>query len=186
MKTNIFLASSAFVLGLMALFANYSEKTHLYPTWEFRKEKKENKKIKLISAIKLSEWIMQKKQGLVIIDMRKKEDYLKYHLPTAQLYNDSSFLPELGTGKNIVLYSAQNYIYLNKFQNELLDNVYHLEGGTESWYDKILFPDFNKFKVRNKELMNKIISTSRYFGGHPLNIDELEITNKNKWFREGC
>ena len=186
MKTNIFLASSAFVLGLLALFANYSEKTGMYPTWEFRKEINENRKIKLISAIKLSEWIMQKRKGLVIIDMRSEDEYIKYHIPTAQLYNDSIFSPEIVSGNNIVLYSFENYTYLNKFQNELLDNVYHLEGGLEIWFEKILFPDFNKFKVRNKELMNKIISTSRYFGGNPLNIDEIKITDKNKWFRDGC
>jgi hypothetical protein len=50
----------------------------------------------------------------------------------------------------------------------------------------ILFPDFSKMQVRNKQKLETIVERSRYFGGAALNSDILNISKKSSRFREGC
>ena len=185
MKINYLLASIAVVAGLSAAFTNHAEKTGLYPTWKFEKQHVGNEKAHLISATHLADLIYSKENGIVLVDFRSDSAFQEYHIPSAiqyvQLQHYSSESIDM-----IVCYGTDKTFISSMLQDEIIGDLYTLEGGIQKWYELVLFPDFEKFQVRNQKQLEEIINKSRYFGGAPRNLLELNIEQRSSNFREGC
>lgn len=186
MRINYILAILALISGIIALFTNYSEKNNLYPSWKYRTEKISNNKIRLISANHLADLVANKERGITIIDTRTKAEYEEYHIPGAIPYSEQDLLSASKSSKKVILYGDKNYNYLSEVPANMKGKIHYLRGGIDEWINTVLFPDFSKFKVRNKQTLEKIIDRSRYFGGTPQNTDLLNIITRSSHFREGC
>ena len=186
MKTNFILAIASLIIGLGAVFTNHANRNNLYPEWKYRTDRIDQEKIRFISANYLADLIYRKEQGITILDTRCSAEYEEYHIPTSVPYNEQHLLSVLNSSDKVVLYGDKNYNYLSEIPANLSGKIYNLSGGTDEWFNMVLFPDFSKIKVRNNQALEKIINRSRYFGGTPQNIDLLKISTRSNRFREGC
>ena len=185
MKINYLLAALAVLAGLSAAFTSHTEKTGLYPTWKFDKQQLESEKIHLISATHLADLLYTKHKAIVLVDFRSDTAFREYHIlsaiPPAQLghlaYDKSDM---------IVCYGTDHYSIVSRIPDGFHGDLFVLSGGIQQWYEQVLFPDFEKYQVRNKNQLEEIISKSRYFGGSPQNLLELNIDQRTSQFREGC
>jgi rhodanese-related sulfurtransferase len=185
MKINYLLASIAVVAGLSAAFTNHAEKTGLYPTWKFEKHRVGNEKAHLISATHLADLIYSKERGIVLVDFRSDSAFQEYHIPSAIQHIQLQYLSS-GDTDVIVLYGTDQNSISSMLQDEIMGDLYILKGGIQEWYNLVLFPDFEKFQVRNQKQLEEVIIKSRYFGGAPQNMLELNIEQRSSNFREGC
>ncbi|MCP4309877.1 MAG: rhodanese-like domain-containing protein [Bacteroidetes bacterium] len=177
MKINYLFAGFAVIAGLLAAFTNHADRNGLYPTWEFKKQ--------LISSTYLADLIYTKKKNFVLVDLRADTAYQEYHIPSAVPVTQLQVMnPE--NADMIVCYGTDQKSSVEEVPDEFQGELYVLSGGIQEWYKLVLFPDFEKFQVRNKKLLEEIISKSRYFGGNPKNLQELNITERSGQFREGC
>ena len=186
MKINNILAALAFITGISAIFTHHADRNNLYPTWKYKTDRIEKEKIRLISVDNLADLVYQKEQGMTILDVRTDVEYEQYHIPTAILYNEQDLLSALNSSDKVILYGKKDYPYLSEIPNKFSGKIYNLNGGIEEWFSIVLFPDFSSVQVRNRQLLEKIINRSRYFGGKPQNIDSLNISARSSRFREGC
>jgi hypothetical protein len=186
MKTNYILVIVSFIIGISAVFTNHADKNNLYPTWKYTTNRINKEKIKLISAYYLADLVYRKEPGITIMDTRSSDEYEEYHIPTSVPYNEQNLLSMLKSSDKVILYGDKNYNYLSQLPVNLSGKIYNLSGGVDEWFSMVLFPDFRKIKVRNKQALEKIIDRSRYFGGTPQNTDLLNISKRSSRFREGC
>lgn len=109
-----------------------------------------------VTAVELAEWIRERRAGLRVIDLRTREEFDRYHVPSAVHVP----LPELVArdfprGDTIVLVSeagghaAQGWVLM---QARGYTNVFFLRGGLQEWEEDVIRAP------EQKEL-------SRYFGG---------------------
>jgi len=186
MKTNNILAILAFIIGISAVFTNYADRNNLYSVWTYRTDRIDNETIRLISANCLADLVYLKEQGITILDTRSIAEYEEYHIPTSIPYNEQDLVSLLKSSEKVILYSDKNYNYLSEVPANLSGKIYNLNGGIDEWFSMVLFPDFSKIHVRNRQTLEKIVNRSRYFGGTPQNINLLNISSRSGRFREGC
>jgi hypothetical protein len=186
MKTNYILAITTFIIGISAVFTNHADRNNIYPAWKYRTDRIDKEKIRLISANYLSDLIYRKQQGITILDTRSSPEYEEYHIPTSVPYNEQDLLSVLKSSEKVILYGDGNYSYLSEIPANLSGKIYNLSGGADEWFSMVLFPDFSKIHVRNRQTLEKIIDRSRYFGGTPQNANLLNISTRSSRFREGC
>lgn len=185
MKTNYILALIAVLGGLTAAFTSHSVKNDLYPTWLTDSERIKGGKVDYISATHLADLLYQKNQVVVVLDVRAEEDYVKYHIPSASLYEKD--MPEQDLKKLVyVVYGLESEKEVLELKDEFPAKVYVLKGGLEAWRSLVLFPDFAQYKVRNREALEHIIRRSKYYGGSPGNTQVLNIEVRQNNYREGC
>lgn len=111
-----------------------------------------------VTAIELAEWIKERRSDLRVVDVRTREEFETFHIPTAErIAIDSLAVSTLRPRDIIVLYSeggahaAQAWVFLRALG---YDKVYFLRGGVYDWLDQIVNPE-------------KASDMSRYFGGVP-------------------
>jgi rhodanese-related sulfurtransferase len=184
MKTNQILALLAILGGFTAAFTSFSVKNDLYPTWKYESERVKGGKISYISAPHLAD-ILYRKDQIVLLDLRAEDVYRTYHIPTALPFDK---LDRNGDTKKIsyVVYGREQDVEGQELPEGLSGRIYVLKGGLEAWQTQVLFPDFAKYKVRNREALEHIIRRSKYFGGSPGNTQLLNIEQRQSSYREGC
>ena len=185
MKTNHILALLAVIGGVTAAFTSFSVKNELYPTWKFESGRVQGEKINYISAPHLADLLYEKDQNLVLLDLRAESAYESYHIPTA-LPVGAAEQTRRNDNETFVVYGMDEEQKLRALSEKFPGKVCVLKGDLESWKSLVLFPDFNQYKVRNKEALEHILRRSTYFGGTPLNTQLLHINLRQNTFREGC
>lgn len=186
MRVKFILGLAALVLGLTAAFSNLEKRNGFYPDWKYDTRRMNGEKVRVISAPCLAGLVRSKDRELVLMDVRDSLAYEEYHIPGASMYSKPAFESALKEGKKIVLYGAsastdEILLGVDKSKDACL-----LKGGLDSWYRLVLFPDFSVYKVRNRRDLERIVSTSNYFGGQPKNTESLGLTKRSTRFREGC
>jgi len=185
-KTNFILTLAALVLGISAAFTNFEAKNNFYPDWKFQKDRIEGSRVKYVSPGHLAGLLRQKKEGIVIMDIRDGQDYFTYHIPGAERFDPLKMSDARQAGKMVILYGASQDSYGEVLQEISGKGVFLLKGGLEDWYSIVLFPDFSMLKVRNRDVLERILSTSSYFGGKPQSMGSLNLETRSSRFREGC
>ncbi len=182
------LAAAAFLLALLALIAGTPVNFIQYPGWEIRETTIDEENINLISAPALANRIKEKKGDFIVIDLRQKETFDRYHIPDALSFSDSLKI-DTEVKNKIVFYDEENInpgYAKTIFKNYPDEKIYMLDGGMEMWKKLILFPDITHMTVTEKREIEKIAATSRYFGGRPKLPARLKPKNTGKYLREGC
>jgi rhodanese-related sulfurtransferase len=125
-----------------------------------------------VDAIDLARWIQDRRPGLRVVDVRAREDFETYRVPTAEnIPLDELALAGFAPTDTVVLYSgggahaAQAWILLRALG---VRHVYFLSGGLDEWIADVmepLLPD----DATPEELaaFQPIAEVSRYFGGTP-------------------
>ncbi|MFC2134757.1 YeeE/YedE thiosulfate transporter family protein [Bacteroidota bacterium] len=184
-KPNLWFGSIAFVIAVIFLFAGDPVKNKFDSnTGEgiFLDESGMN----FISADELAELIMSRNDEFLLVDMRGKEVYDKYHIPGAVSFDDG--IMRDSSKNKIIFYSQSSYINENNLNG--LKNIYggelsFLLGGINYWYSDILFPDLTIPSGMSPELITKKEKRSRFFGGKP-KVRLKRLDKGKKYSREGC
>jgi rhodanese-related sulfurtransferase len=125
-----------------------------------------------VTAVELAEWIKERRSGLRVIDVRTREEYNSFHVPTAErIAIDSLAAANLRPSDVIVLYSeggahaAQAWVFLRALGYR---HVYFLRGGLYEWLEQIMSPALvaNATSKDSAEFA-RTSAISRYFGGVP-------------------
>lgn len=166
------LAFTALILGFLALFTGSPYNNHSFELNAKDYLYKVDASGSKVDPLELADWIIQGKSDFTIVDLRTEEEFTKYYIPTSQNIPTASLL-ESGLLRNekIILYgsdeveTAQASMILKSRDYK---GVYILDGGIDSWKEKVLFPsvpaDGSKEAI---EEYRKIVEVSKYFGGTP-------------------
>lgn len=165
------LASLALVLGVIALFGaprggetvtiNSRELAAIVET-----------EVDHVTVQELSDWIIDGRGEMRLIDLRSPEDYADYRIPGAENVALTSLIEyPLYRNEKIVLYSggglhsAQAWFLL---QAHGFQGTYILLGGLEAWKDEILFPALPANATADQLAeFHRTSAVSSYFGGSP-------------------
>jgi len=186
MKANFILTISALLLGISAAFTNFEAKNNYYPDWKFQKDKIDGIRVKYVSANHLAGMLRKKEQGIIIMDVRDIQDYSSYHIPGAVSFDPLIMADARQKGEMVILYGATQDSNTEVLQDIPGKGVFLLKGGLEDWYNIVLFPDLGVLNIRNRDVLERVISTSSYFGGKPVNMESLNLETRSSRFREGC
>lgn len=118
------LAAAAIILGVLAAFAGSPYKQ--------------------VTAVKLAQWIKDRKPGLRVVDMRPRSAYDKFHIPT------SVWIP--ASAGNFGREEGTVTVVITDDTSSTPSNARVLRGGVEEWRRQVLSP-------------KKPTEVSRYFGG---------------------
>jgi len=186
MRVNFILTVAALVLGISAALTDFEERNGFYPDWKFRKDRIDGHRVEYISAVQLAGLLRQKDQGILVMDIRDPGDFADYHIPGSVLFDPQLLSQAKQKGKKVILYGSGQDPYAQLVREIPVKGIYLLGGGLDAWYDTVLFPDFSRYRVRNREVLQEILSTSVYFGGKAVNTESLNLTQRSGRFREGC
>lgn len=170
LSTNKKLGLIAFLLGTFALFAG-----NPYGGRTFKVNEKElalstiNNSDK-VDVTNLADWIIQAKADFELVDLRSKEKFNEYAIPNAQSIPLVQ-LPEADLLRNQkIIFYADDDIAASQawfiFKSKGYKAVYILDGGMNSWKEKVLFPK-EPINASDEQLalFEKMKEVSKYFGG---------------------
>jgi hypothetical protein len=189
-------AAAAFILGLLAVIAGSPYRIDEGRAKDLLKIIRNEEDH--VSAEEVGRWIMERKSGLRVVDVRDPQDFDAYHIPSAlNIPLDSLLDAGLSKNETIVLYSeggihaAQAWL-LMKAQG--YQKVYSLKGGLEEWMDVIIHPTIsNNPSQEERASFEKNREMTRYFGGRPSILPpndkasgKTTSSSVKKAIKEGC
>lgn len=128
-----------------------------------------DKGLDAVSATEIADWIIQGRDNFKLIDLRSRNDFAAYHIPTAQNIPLASLAPDaLAHNDKIVLCSTDGTEAAKAWfllQAQGYKSVYLLDGGMRAWHDGVLFPA--KSAGADSASFEKQILVAKYFGGAP-------------------
>ena len=136
-----------------------------------------------VSVIELADWIIKGKSDFELVDLRSEEKYNEYTIPGSQcipLPQISS--SELLRNQKIVLFSDDDVASSQAWfilKSKKYKGVYILDGGLESWKEKVLFPkapvNSGKDELTQFEKMKEV---AKYFGGQAQSDSSIAETTQ--------
>ncbi|MFV1882945.1 MAG: rhodanese-like domain-containing protein [Balneola sp.] len=162
------LALLAFALSLMALITST-----FFPDNSFSEN---TSGLNYISVLDLAESIKNRK-SLVLIDLRSKEEFDQFHIPTARNLKTPDLLhSDFNPDANLVLYSERDSLSKQAFltlKEKSFNEVKILRGGVQDWYSRLLYPRMPKvIPSEDKELADRVKVLTEYFGGRSEFVNE--------------
>ncbi len=165
------LAAAALLLGVVAIAGDpYRGSTVRIDTQELATIV--DSKVDHVTVQELADWIIQGRTDYRLIDLRSEDEYVAYHVPTAENVPVAR-LPQYGLGRNerIVLYSeggihsAQAWFLLKA---QRYPGAYILFGGLEAWKDEVLYPVVPAAATpQANAVFERTAQMARFFGGGP-------------------
>lgn len=125
-----------------------------------------------VGAEELAGWIVAGRSDYRLIDLRREDEYARYHIPTAENVTLTR-LPDAGllANEKVVLYSeggihaAQAWMLMRA---RGMRSVYTLKGGLDQWKDEVLFPVLAEdATAAERERFERSAALARSFGGEP-------------------
>jgi len=162
----------AILLGVIAVFAG--DPTSKARTTIDAKEIAllSDKDIAEVNAVDLADWIIKGKYDYRLVDVRKKNKFEKYNIPSSENVPITQLLSsDLLRNEKIILYgesertASQAWFLLKSAKYK---SVSMLKGGVESWKKEVLFPQCTcgvNPSVEQKHNHNKLAEVSKFFGG---------------------
>ena len=157
----------------------------------------------------LADWIIAGKVDYRLLDLRSKEKFDEYHIPTSECMPVNK-IPDSDLQRNVKIYLySDNQVVESQawFLMKAMDykSVSILDGGLEKWKREILFPSLPADATSSQKAeFEKMKEVSKFFGGHPQNgvaksnsskmiMPKLNMptkivlkSSKKKKKREGC
>lgn len=151
---------------------------------------KTDENINFVDAAQLANWIMEKRDDFVLVDMRSQNEFDEYHIPFALIVPEGRFIEEKQVESKKIVYYAGDQIEQVELGSSMKvrvgENVFFLDGGLTSWMKEVIFPDLSFYTNEDSAQVEKIIKMSRYFGGRPKYIGVFKKRTSRKYLREGC
>ena len=136
-----------------------------------------------VSVNELADWIIKDKSDFELVDLRSGEKFNEYTIPGSQCIPLPQITSsELLRNQKIILFSdddvaASQAWFILKSKN--YKGVYILDGGLESWKEKVLFPkapvNGSKDDLAQFEKMKEV---AKYFGGQAQTDSSLVETKQ--------
>lgn len=172
LTTNKKLAFVAFLLGFIAIFMHDPTRARIAKVDVNELALKVQDKSSNLSVEELAEWLISKKTGFMLIDIRSPKLYGEYYIPTAVNIQPESIIDlNIPKSQKIIIYSddnlqsAQTWLLL---KSKYYKAVYMLKGGISAWRDQILFPVIpDSIATEEQAKYRKLTEISKYFGGSP-------------------
>lgn len=167
------LAVTAVVLAASAAFAGSSHRTSAGGVDVVNLAKQIEHEDDHVTAMELAQWIMDRKPGLRVLDIRADSEFEAYHVPSAVRVPLSELATMTPKGdETLVLYSeggahaAQGWVLLRSLG---FTKVYFLRGGLLDWMDDIMSPALPERtgNAAADSTRDTHAALSRYFGGVP-------------------
>lgn len=123
-----------------------------------------------VSVTELADWIIKDKSDFELVDLRSEEKFNEYSIPNARCIP----LPQISSSdlrrnQKIVLFSDDDVAASQAWfilKSKKYKGVYILDGGLNSWKEKILFPkapvNASKDELAEYEKMKEV---AKFFGG---------------------
>lgn len=173
MKNNPFnqkLALLAFTLAFLAMIASFIIPDGLYSI---------KQKPSYIPVLDLAEKIMNREK-LHLIDLRSEEEYLKFHIPTAQNRAFEEYLSNTTKYKDtIVFYSGDDTLtrqLWNVLPDTLKPKIKILYGGVHDWYERLLYPKLpGTFSTKDSVTMERIKKLNKFYGGRMEFVEDHDL-----------
>jgi len=130
-------------------------------------------KVDRIKPLELADWIIKGNYDFVLVDLRNREEFAKYNIPTSECILLPSLLGnnDLSRTDKIILYADDDFTAAKGWLVLTAKNYKYvsvLEGGIKAWEKDVLYPKIpEKIKPEEKAKYEKIKSISKYFGGTP-------------------
>jgi rhodanese-related sulfurtransferase len=122
-----------------------------------------------VTVDELADKLIQGGNELRILDLRAKDDFAKYHIPSAESVPvDSLASLSLRPDEPVLLYSgsdehaAQAWVLLKSRGLK----AYELRGGLPEWQDRVLFPRLSE-NPAEKLANDRRVAIANHFGGSP-------------------
>jgi rhodanese-related sulfurtransferase len=165
------LATAAFALAVLASLAGSPYRTHHATIDVALLAQTVTREEDHVTALELAQWIKERRPGLRVLDVRSRQEYDAYHLPTAEhLSLDSLVMTPFQARETLVLYSeggahaAQAWVFLRALGYR---HVFFLRGGLYEWLDQVMNPTLADTTPVGREAFAHASTLSRYFGGVP-------------------
>jgi len=163
------LATIAFILAFFGLLFSFVSPDGM---------KNVNKKPKYISVVSLAEMV-KNREDIQIIDLREKELFDEFHIPTAEhiplesLLNEPSIL-----GDTLVFYSGDDLLSRQlwiRLPNSLKERSYIVYGGIHDWYERLLYPELPaKTGPQDSAIFQEVHDLSLFYGGQAEFVEEQD------------
>lgn len=172
LSTNRMLASVAGTLAILALLAGDGSSD-----------------LEQVDALTLAEWIRDRRPDLRVIDLRVREDFELFHIPTAtQIAVDEIATTSFAPNETVVLYAdggraaARAGVIL---RSRGLDQVHLLTGGLYEWLDQVMNPRLPATtSADQQQAYARQRALSQYFGGQPSVFSESSPPSTNQTIKK--
>jgi rhodanese-related sulfurtransferase len=155
-----------------------------------RVEKVAGTRVSYLDPLQLAEWIFDKQDDFLLVDLRTRSKFAQYHLPYAKHLGSLGMDASALHGKPmIVAYLGDASVppdVLAVLSGSSSPEVYLLWGGVDGWAKRVLFPDLTHTRSLKAEEIERIAKLSRYFGGTPRLLEEQTGRTPAGYLREGC
>ena len=133
---------------------------------------------------------MKKDTTLVIIDLRRKMEFTRYHIPYSVSHPTGKGMAEAPLdGKKRVLYAAGETHAMSiiaGMEERHRQQTFLLTGGLKSWVDQVLFPDLRTIEENSPDQADDLQRVSLFFGGNPTRRHGIFSGTGVAFIREGC
>ncbi len=167
-------------------------------------------KVDRVKPLQLADWIIKGNYDFTLVDLRNREEFNKYNIPTSECVLLPSLLDatDFSRTDKIILYADDDFKAAKGWLVLTAKNFKYvsvLDGGIKAWRNEVLYPKIpEKIKPEEKSKYEKIKQISKYFGGTPQTggktepvvhqlVPKLKIPvgvsfkkHKKKAAREGC
>ena len=125
-----------------------------------------------VPARMLAQWIAVDKKKIRLLDVREKEEYDAYHIPTAENMNLISIANAHFDGNDTIVLYSQGGVHAAQALFILWARGYKhsfmVKGGLNEWKDEVLSPQLSRATTsQGRDSLDAIARLSKYFGGTP-------------------
>ncbi|MFP5229581.1 MAG: YeeE/YedE thiosulfate transporter family protein [Acidobacteriota bacterium] len=161
------LALSLAVVGLAAAFAGDPYRGHHASIDTKDLELRAAKGADLVEPVQLADWIIQDRNDFRLVDLRSQQDYLTYHIPTAENFPLAALTPDFAPHNDKLILCSDNSLEAAKawflLEAQGFRSVYVLSGGLQGWKDFVLFPV--RPQGSSDPAFERQAQIARFFGG---------------------
>lgn len=138
-----------------------------------------NQKPNYISVVELAKMI-QNREELQLFDLRTKELFDEFHIPTARHFPlDSLLNQEKFDDGLLVFYSGDDVLSRRMWQHLPGSDRGHsfiVYGGIHDWYDHLLYPELpRKIEAMDSSIFRNVHDLSLFYGGQAEFVEEQEV-----------
>jgi rhodanese-related sulfurtransferase len=148
------------------------------------------KRVEMIDAKTLAEWIIEKRDQYPMVDLRSTKDYARYHIPLAVgIHQWISENPDGRIEEPILVYAEGALLEEDSSRHSAskgAELIYVLSGGLQEWKKTVLFPDLSDIDRLAEEDVERIRQGSLFFGGNPRLGRPGKARPQVLYDREGC
>lgn len=136
-----------------------------------------NEKPDFVSVIELANKI-KNRESFRLIDLRNKDKFEEFHLPTAENISINSVL-DMDFFGLVIFYSGDDNLSRELWEDmsdDLKSDSQILFGGVHDWYEKLLYPEVPiKASREYQQLVDEINELSSFYGGQSELVQDEEI-----------